>query len=247
MKLISGLIIAVFAGTAGFAAVTDSPVITSAQADYTIKPSITLTLQGVNLGTMPPSVVLDSMPLYVVSYTDTRVVVSVPPTQPPASYLLTYTRSDKMETTFVVTLGATGPKGDPGATGPQGPAGPIGPIGPQGPQGTSGVSGYYQTFVAHDLNESTGGPASDGTIQTWYFGRASCPTGKVILGGSHTLRRADGQRLSFAEWSNLIPWGARLENLNGTGRYTPIVLIKGTGPGPSLAAETNIVCATAAP
>ncbi len=82
--------------------------------------------------------------------------------------------------------GPIGPKGEPGLAGqigPMGPAGPqgepgpagqIGPMGPAGPQGSSGVSGWqvplgFEYYI------------DPGSAIVKQF--ASCPTGKVALGG----------------------------------------------------------------
>jgi hypothetical protein len=74
--------------------------------------------------------------------------------------------------------GATGPagsegaKGETGATGPPGPQGIPGPVGPAGQPGPAGVPGY-QVVVEH------------GSIlpQSGQGFRATCPHGKVVIGG----------------------------------------------------------------
>jgi len=104
--------------------------------------------------------------------------------------------------------GATGPqgaKGDTGAMGPQGPEGPMGPQGPAGPQGLTGpqgaqglqgpqglpgingVSGYQKAFA------QVGPMALNPGVTSWVI--ASCPAGKVALGGGHELMGASSQLL----------------------------------------------------
>ena len=68
--------------------------------------------------------------------------------------------------------GIAGPQGVQGPVGPAGPQGPAGPAGAQGPAGPAGVSGYeiVSQPVTFDANSVVGIAAT-------------CPTGKVVLGG----------------------------------------------------------------
>jgi hypothetical protein len=158
-------------------------------------------------------------------------------------------------------IGLTGPKGSTGTTGPQGPAGPQGSVGPQGPegpagqtgsqgqagpqgepgaQGAAGLSGYEIVSTALPLDTSAAAPDSDGINQVWHHGTSSCPAGKSVISASHTLRRYDGLRLSLNEWANLVQWGTRLSETNGTGGYTVYVI------NPTemlLTADVTMVCA----
>jgi len=111
--------------------------------------------------------------------------------------------------------------------------------------GEPGLSEYENPFEVISLDETLTGEASDGQIQQWSIGRAQCPEGKKILGGSHTLRRLDGDRLSNTEWASLIQWGTQLATLpnDGAGEYQVIVLNPNSI---ELAAETTIVCANVA-
>jgi hypothetical protein len=71
--------------------------------------------------------------------------------------------------------GAQGPAGPAGATGPQGlqgPQGPQGPVGPQGPAGFNGVQIVVSAPVAI--------PTTDGASA---IAAATCPAGKVVVGG----------------------------------------------------------------
>jgi hypothetical protein len=105
--------------------------------------------------------------------------------------------------------GAKGDKGDPGPPGPQGPQGI------QGEPGPAGVSGYEQVTVDKQSNVD----ASIFTPAT-----ATCPTGKVVVGGGAEIRGVnpvdppsvagagvvlDGSRpLNASQWvasSHLIP------------------------------------------
>lgn len=120
-----------------------------------------LFIVGAGFGTRTaPRVALGGATLPVESYSPTEIVATLPiPSPTPGSYALVVRSfahrhgEDHDVATFVVTVGAVGPRGDPGATGPQGapgatgptgaqgPQGATGPTGPQGPQGPAGVSG----------------------------------------------------------------------------------------------------------
>jgi Collagen triple helix repeat (20 copies) len=78
-----------------------------------------------------------------------------------------------------------GPKGDTGATGATGPQGPQGPQGPKGDPG--GVNGYV-VVVTNPL------PLDPNTEDT---GTATCPTGKVAVGGG--VKVADPTELYLIE------------------------------------------------
>jgi hypothetical protein len=157
-------------------------------------------------------------------------------------------------------IGLTGARGPAGSTGPQGPIGPagsqgaIGPTGPQGqtgPQGETGATGatgapglsaYEIVSTALPLDVSTSGLDSAGLLQVVHYGTLTCPADKSIISASHTLARGDGERLSANEWSNLTPWGARLENdTNGTGTYT--VLVINRDEAMAVKADVTMVCA----
>ena len=72
--------------------------------------------------------------------------------------------------------GPSGPPGPPGVPGPVGPPGQPGQPGPQGPPGAAGVSGVE--FVTHQISVDQNVP--------WIIVLASCPAGKVALGGGYT-------------------------------------------------------------
>jgi hypothetical protein len=103
------------------------------------------------------------------------------------------------------------------------------------------------------LNQQGSGVASDNQLQRWSYGTVMCPAGKSIFGGSFSLRRADGLRLSNAEWASLTFWGTVTTNVNaqgfgtsgpGTGTFTVIYL---NPTQIALAADTDYICATVAP
>lgn len=76
-------------------------------------------------------------------------------------------------------VGPQGPKGNTGATGATGPIGPTGAPGAPGATGAQGPSGYtgYQVVTG----SKTFTDARGGTSQEW--AGASCPAGKVLIGG----------------------------------------------------------------
>lgn len=75
--------------------------------------------------------------------------------------------------------GPQGAKGDVGPAGPAGPAGPQGspgPTGPAGPAGAAGISGYQVVAVSRTIQPLP-------TYTSEATPSASCPVGKVLLGG----------------------------------------------------------------
>lgn len=121
-----------------------NPVINSAVAST--NPS-RLSITGTNFGTATPIVLLNNIPLTVVSHTGSTAVCVLPATIAPGSYLLELlnnsvaTHPSGFFDATIGALGPTGPTGPKGATGPQGPAGPQGTQGPTGPQGPTGAQG----------------------------------------------------------------------------------------------------------
>jgi hypothetical protein len=79
--------------------------------------------------------------LALVSFTNQKLVATLPAGFAAGSYSLTVTNSVPQTGTFTVTLGAVGPTGPTGPQGPAGPAGPQGPAGPAGAQGPVGPAG----------------------------------------------------------------------------------------------------------
>jgi hypothetical protein len=144
-----------------FASVTPSIVSTTVNQAVT---QLTINGSGFSPTNLAPTVVLGTDTLSLVSFTDTKIVATLPTNEPSGSYDLSVTNSDGSAKTdeFGVTIGAVGPTGPqgpagangaPGATGPQGPTGPTGATGPQGPAGPSGG----QTFAGSGGYNSGGG------------------------------------------------------------------------------------------
>ncbi len=126
-----------------------------------------LSLEGAGFGVYPGRVALNGGPATVLFWSNTEILVEMPPAPRPGSYLVTVFRPrSKKErdekggpeeaADFIATLGAVGPEGEKGPIGPtgaaglpgepgpqgiQGPPGPTGATGPQGPQGPVGATG----------------------------------------------------------------------------------------------------------
>lgn len=118
-----------------------------------------LTLAGASFGTSSGVVTLDTLPVTVISWADTQVVVKLPAEviAAPGSYLVTLTRSrprgrrsqkdddddddGKRTGVFIATVGAVGPEGEKGDIGPEGKVGPQGLQGDKGDQGIQGIQG----------------------------------------------------------------------------------------------------------
>jgi hypothetical protein len=83
--------------------------------------------------------------------------------------------------------GPQGPQGDTGPTGPQGPQGPPGPAGPAGASG--GLSGYEIV---------TGAPVAMTFDDFEMTASASCPAGKLAIGGGVTVA-SPGDEVLMAE------------------------------------------------
>jgi hypothetical protein len=67
----------------------------------------------------------------------------------------------------------------PGAAGSAGPQGPAGPSGPAGPAGPAGAPGPTATTVEHISFTAVGGMTAGTPVNV----TASCPSGRVTLGG----------------------------------------------------------------
>lgn len=77
--------------------------------------------------------------------------------------------------------GAAGPAGATGATGPAGSTGATGATGPTGPTGATGLSGY----------ERVQGAVVNTTPLASNTATATCPAGKVVVGGGFTMGAND--------------------------------------------------------
>lgn len=174
----------------------------------------TLTLKGQNFGSTAPAVYCESMPMTVISATDSQLVVLFPAAMPDGTYLVTVAKGNGQPDRGVFYVhaptlataqgsGDAGPQGPKGEAGPAGPAGPegatgpagpkgdtgfIGPQGPVGPAGPSGVSGYESNFVLNSPFNAL--PSATLPAQV-----ATCSVGRVPLGGGYTLM-GSGQQLT---------------------------------------------------
>ena len=107
----------------------------------------TLTLKGQNFGSTAPAVYCESMPMTVISASDTQLVVMFPAAMPDGTYLVTVARGNGKPDVGVFYATAQtiatveGHDGATGVTGSRGEMGPQGPPGPGRAGGTSGASG----------------------------------------------------------------------------------------------------------
>lgn len=83
--------------------------------------------------------------------------------------------------------GPAGPAGPAGVAGPMGPQGPGGPAGPAGADGTNGISGYERVYAVV--------PADSSQVKSQV---ATCPAGKVALGGGVSVSGAINDVVVFA-------------------------------------------------
>ena len=146
------------------------------------RPAETLTLKGQNFGSTAPAVYCESMPMTVISASDTQLVVMFPAAIPDGTYLVTVARGNGKPDVGVfyataqtiVTVeghdgptGVTGSRGEMGPQGPPGPAGPVGPAGPAGPAGVAGPTGDLGPVGPQGPGGATGpqGPKGDAGAQ----------------------------------------------------------------------------------
>ena len=120
----------------------------------------------------------------------------------PGTYLLKVTVGNHKTTTFDITFGLQGPKGDTGATGPAGPTGPTGPAGPAGPagqQGVQGPTGANGSVSGVQIIEATTTSSSSPGFGTTATATATCPSGKILLGGGGSLTKfsSNNDRMSL--------------------------------------------------
>jgi hypothetical protein len=160
----------------------DSAVITS--------PTV-LQIDGSGFGTVRPTVVLGGTPLYLLSFTDTVVVASVPVAVPAGSYTLVITQGSgkDISASFDVTIGAAGPAGATGPAGPAGPTGPAGPVGTAGVTGPAGLQGLAGPTGPAGVQGLTGTPGPSGPAGPQGFTGPQGPAGLAgamgLPGASH--------------------------------------------------------------
>ena len=185
----------------------------------------------------------------------TSIVATLPDNVGPGSYPLSvqsFVSSDdgtqKLSASLSVTLGAVGPTGPQG---PKGDTGAAGPIGPSGAPGATGAPGAAGAPGATGATGSTGptGPAGSGTAAGGIAGyeivnsytltvpnggitnaTATCPTGKVLLGGGRSF---DGTQVlvidSAPDWSAASTrWLVRARNPTSAGFYVTVRIICAT-------------------
>jgi hypothetical protein len=195
-----------------------------------------LILKGQNFGSTAPLVLCESMPMTVLSATDSQLVIQFPAAMADGTYLVTVSKGNGQPDRGVFYVnaqsiptaqdtGTVGPQGPQGETGPAGPAGPVGatgpagpkgdsgfmgPQGPVGPTGPSGVSGFESNFVLN--NPFTAMPSANLPPQV-----ATCSAGRVPLGGGYTLM-GSGQQLTVvaSEPMSGEPSGWRVTVRNNT-------------------------------
>jgi IPT/TIG domain len=162
----------------------------------------TLILKGQNFGASVPAVYCETVPMTVLSATDTQLVVLFPAATADGTYLLTVVKGNGQveRGVFYVTVQSAStsqPGGVAGPQGPQGVAGPAGPKGdpgipgsqgPAGPAGSSGVSGYESNFVVNN-------PFNAVSLASLPQQVATCSAGRVPLGGGYTLM-GSGEKLT---------------------------------------------------
>jgi len=128
----------------------------------------------------------------------------------PGTYLLKVTVGNHKTITFDITFGVQGQKGDTGETGPPGPVGAIGPkgdtgatgpagpqglkgdtgaTGPAGPQGVQGPAGANGSVSGVQIIEATTTSSSSPVFGTTATATATCPSGKILLGGGGSLTK----------------------------------------------------------
>lgn len=150
-------------------------------------------IYGDGFGPNAPIVTLQGLPLTVITFNPTQVVVNLPVGTSPGSYLLKVSATpappggsgtgsgSEGDVTFYVTVGAEGsvgpqgPQGTTGATGPQGPVGAMGPQGASGPQGPSGPAGATGPTGPQGLAGPTG-PAGPNVSSIGFTSNAGAVT-----------------------------------------------------------------------
>lgn len=99
-----------------------------------------LVLNGMNFGSVVPTVLCETTAMFVLSATDSQLLVHFP-APPDGTYLVTVIRGPSPFDRGVFHLSVQSPVAGEGVPGPQGPAGPAGPQGEQGERGERGEQG----------------------------------------------------------------------------------------------------------
>jgi hypothetical protein len=160
--------LALACATLGTAA-TSQLVISSVATTYQNFSPYQLIISGKNFGTTIGHVQLNLSDMTVASWTDTQIIIFLPPNILPASYLLTVNAgapSGQSASMDGVAIGAVGPTGPIGPIGPIGPAGPMGLTGPMGPTGPPGPAGTSAPITGWSGN-GCGGACLSGLAAGW--------------------------------------------------------------------------------
>ena len=192
------LLTVLFGVGAAQAATSTDPVIRIVEItsyDASNKPT-SLNIYGSNFGNSASalSVLLADTPLTDVvlsAASNTQIISATIPSGNwlPGTYLLKVTVGNNKTTTSDITFGIQGPKGDTGATGPAGPTGPTGPAGPAGQQGVQGPAGANGSVSGVQIIEATTTSSSSPGFGTTATATATCPSGKILLGGGGSLTK----------------------------------------------------------
>lgn len=169
--------------------------IESAAADI---PNGQITITGENFGATAPVVIVNGFVVPIISFGPTQIVTDLPASVAanPGDYLLVVANTGRpaQSSSFVLTIGATGPAGpagpagDPGPAGPGGPIGPAGPTGPTGPAGATGPAGPIGPQGPQGIQGPAGpagpqGPAGSGAV---------VQVSRMITNGSPFITGVDG-------------------------------------------------------
>jgi hypothetical protein len=189
--------------------ILSAPLVSQAQTPVIVDATVNLAksyiaLAGSNFSPtgVAPTVTLAGTAYTVFSFTNTAIVVEVPPTLPAATYLATVTNSVPQAGSAYIAVGAVGPQGPAGpagATGPTGSAGPAGAKGATGPAGPAGATGATGAKGATGATGATGPAGATG---------AAGPAGPQGPAGTLTLPflgSADGSGNAVFNITNTSP------------------------------------------
>ena len=159
--------------------------------------------------------------------------------------------------------GAQGARGFPGPTGPQGPVGATGPAGAPGPKGATGPEGPAGTGTGSSRRALTssvveGTPvtsAASPATGTTVSATATCPTGRVLLGGGAQVANGELTVLPSASTSTTKATTATSATQTGVALLTSepstarswkaVGVVTGPmGAGATMSVQAYVVCGT---